>query len=286
MRQRWFRGSHYRVVLTALIVALGISNFCAVGWVRAEEENTEVSLSLPEALQSSLSNPSENGEAGTAGMVTAYFLDEAESSGAQEESDQDPWEPFNDVMFSFNRNVLDRFILKPVAIVWDALLPDPVQRSLRNAMDNLAVVRRLVNNILQLKAEGTGRELARSTINSTMGIAGLFDVAKDGFGIQQSDEDTGQTFGVWGVGPGPYLVLPFLPPMTVRDGFGLAADGAMNPLNYFVPFAATAGIYGTNAVNERSLNLDKFEKVEETVVDLYSAVRNAYLQRRAAAIKE
>ena len=286
MMQRWFRGSPYRVVLAALVVAVGISSFCAVGWVRAEEENTEVSLSPPGALQASSNNPSEIGAADTAGTVAAYLLDEAESSGAREESDQDPWEPFNDVMFSFNRNVFDRFILKPVAVVWDALLPDPVQRSLRNALDNLAVVRRLVNNILQLKAEGTGRELARFTINSTIGVAGLFDVAKDGFGIQQSDEDTGQTLGVYGVGPGPYLILPFLPPMTVRDGFGLAADGAMNPLNYFIPFAATAGIYGTSAVNERSLNLDKFEKVEETVVDLYSAVRNAYLQRRAAAIKE
>ncbi|MEK7342162.1 MAG: VacJ family lipoprotein, partial [Candidatus Binatota bacterium] len=168
----------------------------------------------------------------------------------------------------------------------DALLPDPVQRSIRNALDNLDVVRRLVNNLLQLKIDGAGREVARFTINSTIGVAGLFDVAKDGFGIQQSDEDTGQTMGVYGVGPGPYLILPFLPPMTVRDGIGLAADGAMNPLNYFIPLAATTGIYGTNAVNERSLNLDRFERIEETVVDLYSAVRNAYLQRRAAAIKE
>ena len=189
-------------------------------------------------------------------------------------------------MFSFNRYVFDRFLLRPVSVVWDTVLPDPVQRSVSNALDNLAVVRRLVNNVFQLKMEGAGREVARFTINSTIGVAGLFDVAKDGFGIQQSDEDTGQTMGVYGVGPGPYLILPFLPPMTVRDGIGMAADGAMNPINYFIPFAATAGIYGTNAVNERSLYLDKFERVEDSVVDLYSAVRNAYLQRRAAAIKE
>jgi phospholipid-binding lipoprotein MlaA len=219
-------------------------------------------------------------------MSAAYMLEEAEGAAGQDEADQDPWEPFNDAMFSFNRHVFDRFLLRPVAVVWDTVLPDPVQRSLSNAFDNLAVVRRLVNNVFQLKMEGAGREVARFTINSTLGIAGLFDVAKDGFGIQQSDEDTGQTMGVYGMGPGPYLILPFLPPMTVRDGIGLAADGAMNPLNYFIPFAATAGITGTNAVNERSLNLDKFERVEETVVDLYSAVRNAYLQRRAAAIKE
>jgi len=219
-------------------------------------------------------------------MSRAYASDEAEGSAAGDDFEQDPWESFNELMFSFNREVVDRFIVRPVAVVWDALLPDLVQQSLRNAFDNLAVVRRLVNNILQLKMEGAGRELARFTINSTIGVVGLFDVAKDGFGIQQSDEDTGQTFGVYGAEPGPYLVLPFLPPMTVRDGIGLAADGAMNPLNYFIPFAATAGIYTTNAVNERSLTLDQFERVEESVVDLYSAVRNAYLQRRAAAIRE
>lgn len=216
----------------------------------------------------------------------AYALQSGEGAAPGEDFEQDPWEPFNDRMFWFNRNVVDRFLLKPVATAWDAVLPDMVQRSLKNALDNLNVVRRLVNNLFQFKLNGAGREVARFTINSTIGVAGLFDVAKDGFGIEQSDEDTGQTLGVYGVGPGPYLILPLLPPMTVRDGFGLVADGAMNPLNYFIPIGATLGISGTNAVNERSLNLETFERVEETTIDLYSAVRNAYLQRRAAAIKE
>ena len=275
----WFRGSLYTI---ALLFSIGICSFCDAGWVSAEEENTDLSMSQVPALIAR----SDNKESDTAATSAAYLLDEAEGASAREESDQDPWEPFNDAMFSFNRNVFDRFLLRPAAVVWDALLPDPVQRSIRNALDNLDVVRRLVNNLLQLKIDGAGREVARFTINSTIGVAGLFDVAKDGFGIQQSDEDTGQTMGVYGVGPGPYLILPFLPPMTVRDGIGLAADGAMNPLNYFIPLAATAGISGTGAVNERSLYLGQFERVEETVVDLYSAVRNAYLQRRAAAIKE
>ena len=202
-----------------------------------------------------------------------------------EELEYDPWEPFNVSMFSFNRQ-LDRFVVKPVATVWDTVLPDPVQTSLRNAIDNLSVVRRVVNNILQLKFEGAGRELVRFTVNSTFGIAGLLDVAKDRLDIRPSDEDTGQTLGVYGIGFGPYLILPFLSPMTVRDGIGYAIDGAMNPLNYVLPAGATFGIQGTNAVNERSLNLDKFEQVEETAIDLYGAVRNAYFQRRAAAIKE
>jgi phospholipid-binding lipoprotein MlaA len=203
-----------------------------------------------------------------------------------EEVDQDPWEPFNEKVFWFNRNVFDLLILKPIAIVWDAVLPDPVQQGMRNSIDNLAVVRRLVNNLLQLKIEGAGREIARFTINSTVGAAGLFDVAQHGLGIMPSDEDTGQTFGVYGVGPGPYLLLPLLPPLTVRDGIGFALDTAMHPLNYLLPPAATAGIYATRTVNDRSLSLETFEQVEETVIDLYGAVRNGYLQRREAAIRE
>jgi phospholipid-binding lipoprotein MlaA len=87
------------------------------------------------------------------------------------------------------------------------------------------------------------------------------------------------------MGPGPYLVLPFLPPLTVRDGIGYVIDGAMTPYVYFIPWYATFAGTGTNTVNERSLNLDRYERVAETTVDLYSAVRNAYLQRRAAEIK-
>src|SRR5919106_5602450 len=132
---------------------------------------------------------------------------------------------------------------------------------------------------------GLAGELTRFFINTTMGVGGFFDAASD-LGIKRSDKDTGQTLGVYGAGPGPYLILPFLPPLTVRDGFGLVADTAMNPLNYFIPIGATLGIGGTNAVNERSLNLDGFEQVEQSTVDLYGAVRDAYLQRREAAIKE
>ena len=200
--------------------------------------------------------------------------------------DEDPWEGFNEKMFNFNREVLDRFLLKPIATGWDFVFPDVVQRGFRNMFDNLRVVRRVVNNTLQLKLAGAGTELARFTINSTIGLAGFFDIAKDGFGIEQKDEDTGQTFGTWGMGPGPYLVLPFLPPLTVRDGIGYALDGAMFPASYFLPWWSTIAGTVTETVNERSLNLDRFERVTESTVDLYGAVRNAYLQRRAAAIKQ
>jgi phospholipid-binding lipoprotein MlaA len=218
--------------------------------------------------------------------VSAAYNMGLAAAAAGDDFDQDPWEGFNENMFTFNREVLDRFLLKPVATAWDFLLPDLVQKSVQNFFDNLAVVRRVVNNALQGKATGAATELARFSINSTIGVGGLFDMAKVGFGIEQRDEDTGQTFGVWGVGPGPYLVLPFLPPLTVRDGIGYAFDAAMTPYIYFIPWWGSFAGTATNVVNERSLNLDRFERVAETTVDLYSAVRNAYLQRRAAAIKQ
>ena len=210
----------------------------------------------------------------------------AAAAAAGEDFDEDPWEGFNEKMFWFNREVLDRYVLKPVATAWDFILPDPVQRGVHNFFDNLQVVRRVVNNGLQAKPMGAATELARFTINSTIGLVGFFDVAKDAFGIEQRDEDTGQTFGVWGAGPGPYLVLPLLPPLTVRDGIGYAFDAAMTPYSYFIPWWGTVAATGTSVVNERSLNLDRFERVAESTVDLYGAVRNGYLQRRAAAIKQ
>ena len=219
-------------------------------------------------------------------QLSAAYNMEMAAAAAGDDLDQDPWEGFNEAMFNFNREVLDRFLLKPAATAWDFLLPDLVQKSVQNFFDNLAVVRRVVNNTLQGKLTGAATELARFSINSTIGVGGLFDVAKLGFGIEQSDEDTGQTLGVWGVGPGPYLVLPLLPPLTVRDGIGYVFDAAMTPYIYFIPWYASIGGTATNVVNERSLNLDRFERVAETTVDLYSAVRNAYLQRRAAAIKQ
>jgi phospholipid-binding lipoprotein MlaA len=202
----------------------------------------------------------------------------------EEVTEYDPWERFNRAMFDFNQK-LDRHVLKPVAKVWNFVVPDLAQQSLANAFDNITMPRRLINSLFQLKMEGAGRDLARFFLNISMGVGGFFDVATE-LGVPRSDEDTGQTLGYYGVGPGPYLVLPFLPPLTVRDGFGFAADGAMQPISYVAPFAATVGMRGGQVVNDRSLNLETFEEFEQMTFDLYSAVRNAYLQRRQRMIQE
>jgi phospholipid-binding lipoprotein MlaA len=201
------------------------------------------------------------------------------------EEDYDPWEGFNETMFEFNRR-LDRYVLKPVARAYSVVMPEPFQVLIANGFDNIAFVPRTINSLLQGKWGGAGRELSRFLINSTAGIGGLFDAAKY-WGIEKSREDFGQTLGVWGMSPGPYLILPFLEPLTVRDGIGKGVDSFMNPLSYFIPFLwAGVGMRVGEIVNDRALNLELFQGFEESVVDLYSAVRHGYLRRREQLIKE
>jgi phospholipid-binding lipoprotein MlaA len=229
--------------------------------------------------------------------VTGDLFDIATEGGSalvQQTQDQtdaaddeyDPWEPFNEKMFEFNRNV-DRFVLKPVANVYNIIMPEPWQVMIANGFDNIKFVPRMINNLLQGKWGGAGRELGRFLINSTAGIGGLFDPAKDYWGIQKSNEDFGQTLGVWGSGPGPYLVLPLMEPLTVRDGVGKLVDSFLDPLSYFIPFIwDRLGMKLGDIVNDRALNYDLFQGFEESVIDMYSAVRHGYLQRRERLIRE
>lgn len=216
----------------------------------------------------------------------------------------DPWEPVNANIFEFNRQV-DRFVLKPFAKGYNFVLPDWVQVSISNIYYNLRFPPRFLNNVFQGKFKGAGIEVGRFLVNSTLGGAGLVDVAKD-MGLDTPEEDTGQTLGFYGVKPGPYLVLPLLPPFTVRDFTGFLGDLALNPINWLVaPIVEVKNVpsliahknrttssmvqLGTRVeeiVNERSRNLEKFQGVEEATLDLYTAVRNAYLQKRAKTIRE
>lgn len=216
----------------------------------------------------------------------------------------DPWEPFNQAMFTFNRK-LDEHVLKPVATVYDKVIPDPLEFGIRNAFNNIRFVPRMMNNLFQGKFKGAGIELGRFLINTSFGLGGLLDYAKEVFDLKTPYEDFGQTLGEYGSKPGPYLVVPFLGSFTVRDGTGFIVDLLLDPFNILLfPFVdvsgwpqvvtnadtitfAQIGIRAGYMVNERSLNIETtFEGVEEATVDLYGAVRNAYLQKRIKAIKE
>src|SRR5262249_40903812 len=151
--------------------------------------------------------------------------------------DYDPWQPFNEAMFTFNHDYLDRFLVKPAATGWEFVMPLPVRKSVARAFDNLEMPRRLVNNLLQLRPIGAGREVARFVVNTTAGVGGLFDIAQY-IDLDKSDADTGETLALYGVGAGPYVVLPTMPPLTVRDAVGRVADGFLDPIGYFLPFIA------------------------------------------------
>jgi phospholipid-binding lipoprotein MlaA len=218
-------------------------------------------------------------------IVQDTYLDPF-SDETQIEVIPDPWEPMNAKVFSFNMHV-DRFVLKPMATGYAWLLPDPVEQAIGRAIANIRFVPRTVNDLLQWKWKNAGIEVGRFVINSTAGIAGLFDVAGDYLGLKAVPaEDFGQTLAMHGVQPGAYLVLPFLPPTTVRDGIGTVGDVLLDPLTYFLPFLPQASVRATEIVNERSQNLERYEGVEVATLDMYGAVREAYAQKRSQAIRE
>jgi phospholipid-binding lipoprotein MlaA len=221
--------------------------------------------------------PGPDGTARGASLIQAADADD-------DAPDYDPWQPFNEVMFSFNHDVLDRFLLKPAATGWEFVVPLPARRCIARAFDNMEMPRRLVNNLLQLRPIGAGQEVARFAVNTTVGLAGLFDVASL-IDLEKSDADTGETFALYGIAAGPYVVLPTMPPLTVRDAIGRATDGLLDPIGYFLPFVANQVKSVVSAVNERSLNLKLYADVEESVLDLYSAARNGYLQRRRMVVR-
>jgi phospholipid-binding lipoprotein MlaA len=199
----------------------------------------------------------------------------------------DPWSGFNEKTFAFNYN-LDRYVLKPVAKVWDKVVPNFVQRGIHNLFENVGSVRRLINTALQGRFDAFGQELGRLVINTVFGLGGFIDAAPS-FGVApKAEADMGQTLAVWGLRPGPYLVLPFFAPSSVRDTTGTALDIVMNPLTWIIPspFFVGAASQAGNMLNERSMNLELFEDVEESVLDLYSSVRNAYFQRRNRLVQE
>src|SRR5262245_48556147 len=207
-----------------------------------------------------------------------------QSADLEEPEDWDPFQPFNERMFAFNHDILDRWLIRPVATGWSKIMPEVARRGFGRMLHNVEMPQRLVNNLLQGRPLGAGRELARFTVNTTVGLAGAIDVASK-LDIEPSEADSGQTLAMYGVGPGPFLVLPTFPPLTVRDAIGRGIDGAMDPIGYILPFFANRVKSIVTAINERSLNLKLFADVEDSVLDLYSAARNGYLQRRRRVVE-
>jgi phospholipid-binding lipoprotein MlaA len=189
---------------------------------------------------------------------------------------EDPWEGFNRKVFVFNDTV-DTYAFKPVAKGYKAITPDPVERGISRMFSNVGEVVNILNDLLQGKFKQAGNDTGRLVINTTIGLVGFFDVA-DNMGLPKNDgEDFGQTLGFYGVNSGPYVVIPFFGPSTMRDAPSRIVDRLVNPINEVDHVPTRNTIYGVELLSTRAdlLEAEKFIRG-----DRYTFIRDAYLQRR------
>ncbi len=197
----------------------------------------------------------------------------------------DPLEGFNRGVYSFNKGV-DRAFLKPVTQLYRNVAPDPLEDAVSNFFANIRDVISAVNSLLQFKLTHAVEDGARVAVNTTLGLGGLIDIAS-GFGIEQHPEDFGQTLGRWGMGSGPYLVLPLLGPSSLRDAPGQAVDALfIDPVIAINDVPVRNGLIGGRTLDKRSRLMRAERVLEQAALDEYSFVRDAYLQRRRHLISD
>lgn len=196
---------------------------------------------------------------------------------------RDPLEPMNRAVHGFNEG-FDRTVLKPVAQGYDAIMPRPAKTGVRNFFSNLGDVTILANDVLQLKLEQGTQDFMRLAFNSTIGFLGLLDVASE-MGLQKHNEDFGQTLGRWGIGSGPYLVLPFLGPNDVRDTVGFFVDTEYTDLVRNHDEVATRNpTLALRVISQRAELLDAKRAVDAAALDEYEFTRDFYLERRKGLV--
>lgn len=200
----------------------------------------------------------------------------------------DPLEPLNRYVFDVNDG-LDILLLRPVADIYRGIVPEPIRTSVRSFLRNLRSPIDFANEVLQGDVEGAETAAARFLVNTTIGFAGLADVASD-VGLPYTEEDFGQTLAVWGVEPGPYLVLPVLGPSNVRDTVGYAVDSLADPVNLYLRNNDASWLVftrlGVDAVDRRSRTIELVDDLRASSIDYYAAVRSLYRQTRANQITD
>jgi phospholipid-binding lipoprotein MlaA len=195
---------------------------------------------------------------------------------------KDPFEKFNRAMFSFN-DAVDRTALKPAATVYKEYTPGFVQTGVNNFFGNLSDFWSSMNNLAQLKAQDGINDFTRFAVNSTLGLAGVLDIATPA-GLRKHNEDLGQTLGFWGVPSGPYLMLPILGPSTVRDTVALPGDFWGDPWDHVNDIPWRNGGIVMRAVDQRASVLDASNLLEDAALDRYEFIRDGYLQRRSSKV--
>jgi phospholipid-binding lipoprotein MlaA len=209
--------------------------------------------------------------------MTGLLLTGCATVPAGKPDPRDPWEKFNRTSFAIN-DALDRGVAKPVAKAYVKVVPRFVRTGVGNVFNNLNTIGTVVNDVLQGKMRQAGRDSARFLLNSTVGLGGLLDPASD-VGLELNDEDFGQTFGKWGMKPGPFVMLPVLGPSTTRDIFGRLVDQFTYPVTYLEDDSTRYIIRGVSLLDTRADLLDLDPQLDRAY-DRYAFVRNAWLQRR------
>ena len=256
----------YIVILTVLIAGCASSN-----------NNAKFTT----AHQNTLNDPNNIDEA---------FADE-DFDLLEEELDEqavevdDPLEPFNRLMFGFN-DTLYFWIVKPVAGTYKAVVPEPARTGVRNFFQNLTTPVRYVNCLLQGKGDGADTELRRFLVNTTEGILGFGDPARDKYELQPVQEDLGQTLAMHGMDDGFYIVWPFFGPSNVRDSLGMVGDMFLNPVRYVEPRETSIYISAGKGINEGSFHIGEYEDFKAAALEPYIAMREAYIQYRNKKIQE
>jgi len=243
-------------------------------------------LASPGCLSACLSVRRASAIAGVAVLAVLTGCASTGPSGAASRASHpaDPWEGMNRKIYQFN-DEFDRGITRPIAEFYTFITPAPARSCVRNIFGNLGDVWSAFNSLLQGRGHDFVNTLGRVLLNTTMGVGGCFDVhtANNGTRIRN---DFGTTLGVWGIGQGPYLVLPVLGPSSIRDGVGLATDVFVNPLTagaiHDVPVRNS--VIAVQAVNTRANLLGASDLVDNTALDAYSFVRDAWLQRRNSMV--
>jgi len=220
-------------------------------------------------------------------FVCAALTGCASMSEPRDRENNDPLEPINRVVFNAN-DAIDTAILRPIAETYREVVPQFVRDRVRAFIDNLQEPRIFVNNMLQLRINDAGFTFARFYINSTLGLAGLFDVASE-HGLPRQTGDFGETLAVWGVDSGPYLVLPLFGPSNMRDAFGLGVDLYTTPPAHLFPGSAgiwiNVGVYTVSGFDLRSRNIETLDQIKANALDYYAQFRSIARQYRDGQLR-
>lgn len=203
---------------------------------------------------------------------------------AAQDDENDPIEPFNRAVFEFN-TTLDGLILEPVARLYRIVFPGVVRDGIGNVLDNARTPVILLNDLLQGEWQRAETTTGRFMLNTVLGLGGIVDVASIAGMPEHHDEDFGQTLAVWGVGPGPYLMLPVLGPSNPRDATGRVVGIFTDPISLFAPNTVSASRTAAEGVDLREQNIETIEELERTSLDFYAATRSLARQLRADAIR-